>query len=113
LAVAKAKNHDLLHESLNSADIYVASTGEPLHALAGIAVEMRGHNEVTTPRTVSWSPSGKALAIGDGLSLRLWRITSEPKLLLSRKTRGPTLSTAFAPDGRLAASDDDEVVIYR
>jgi WD40 repeat protein len=57
---------------------------------------------------LAWSPISDVLAVGDGRSLRLWRMTGRsPKLLLNKSMASGPYSLAYSPQGTLAAADNN------
>jgi len=94
--------------------IWDVSETHILISLVGSTQKREGKDDALVIRTLSWSPNGEILAAGDDLSLRLWRVSApRPTLLLEKKMSHGTFSTAFSPQGMLAATDNNEVVIYQ
>ena len=54
------------------------------------------------------------MAVGDDGALSLWRVNALPKepSVIARVPRG-SYSATFAPQGMLAASDGNEVAVFR
>ena len=114
LAVGKEKNFNLENPNDIAVHIVKVSDGTLVAALPGSLEKVLGKEEASGVTSLSWSPKDDVLAVGDGVSLRIWRITpSDQTLLLKVKIRQGAFSTAFSPQGLLAATDNDEVVIYQ
>jgi len=114
LAVGRHKRFDVEKPNDIAVHIVKVADGTLVAALPGSLVPIYGQKEASGVNSLSWSPKGDVLAVGDSVSLRIWRITpSDQTLLLKVKIRQGAFSTAFSPQGLLAATDNDEVVIYQ
>jgi WD40 repeat protein len=114
IATGEHKNYNLKDPSTIAVTLWRTSDGTNLASLAGSVVVLQGKEEADPVRTISWSPAGDLLAVGDDASLRLWRVSKTgQKLLLDKKMPHGTNSTSFSPNGMLAATDNNEVVIYQ
>jgi WD40 repeat protein len=122
IAVGKYKNLDgglidgvFKSRSADSIAVKIlrVSDGAVIDSLVGSTEKYNGKNDALGVWSISWSPQGDFLAIGDERSFRLWKVESTPKLLLSEKTSRATFSTTFSAEGMLAAADNDEVIIYQ
>jgi WD40 repeat protein/serine/threonine protein kinase len=60
----------------------------------------------TPGHIVRFSPDGTLLAVGAEKTVRLWDVATWRELVVFRGHAEPTISLAFAPDGKLLASGD-------
>jgi WD40 repeat protein len=102
---------DLRNPSVFGARIWRVSDGSLVSELRGGTYVLAGKENAAQVNTMAWQ--GGLLAIGDEMSLHVWRITAgDPQLLVEREMRLGVYSVAFSPVGALAAADNSEVVIY-
>jgi WD40 repeat protein len=116
IAAGKAKGHDIPNPKDRAVTILRVKDGEFISSLSGsIITRHDGKNEDVNVRTISWSPTDDVLAVGDDLSLRFWHVADpiNPRLLMDKKIARGSYKTAFSTQGMLAATDNDEIIIYQ
>jgi WD40 repeat protein len=114
IATGKYKGINVQNPNAIGTNIWQVKDGSPVAALPDATLELLGKDEAVGVWNVLWNPSGDILAVGDGRSLRLWRITLNSQTLILKKpsAQGP-YGMAYSPDGILAATDNNEVMIYQ
>jgi len=114
IATGQHKNLNLKNPNTVAVSIWNVQDGTLLATLDGSTTVLQGKTEANPVRTIAWSPSGDQLAVGDGASLRVWRIgQGNQTLLLDKSIPHGAYSVSFSPQGTLAAAENNEVVIYR
>lgn len=94
--------------------IWRISDATLVSSLRGSIWKLKNDDDAASVESLSWSSDGTTLAVGDGLALRIWDTSQEsPALMLDKKRRQFARSTAFSPQGILAATDNDEIVLYQ
>jgi WD40 repeat protein len=114
--IATGRHKSSVTPDLNetAVDIWRASDGSKFSSLDGSTMRGGAKGEAAVVRTLSWSQGGDVLAVGDDLSLRLWRVTeSNQTLLFNKDISHGAYSVSYSPQGVLAATDNNEVVIYQ
>jgi WD40 repeat protein len=100
--------------SVIGADIWRVDNGDKIGSLTGSVVQLNGIDEAASVHSLSWIPLASILAIGDGAGLLLWKVTPQRQtLLFSKSIHHGAYSTSVSSQGILAASDNDDVVLYR
>jgi WD40 repeat protein len=114
IATGKYKNHNVREPNNLSTYIWQVSDGQLIASLPGSTEPIGDKEEANVVRTMSWSPVGGILAVGDDGSLRIWSISeSKQTLLLVKQMAHGTFCLSFSPQGVLAATDNNQVVIYK
>lgn len=112
IATGKAYNINIPKTDIISTDIWRISNDKKVASLEGSVYAPHGIGMPNATRSLAWSPNGHIIAVCDDGLFRVWQIgDSEPKLLFERK--GGTYSTAYSPQGYLAVSSNNEVIILR
>jgi WD40 repeat protein len=117
--IATAKHKWGFPDNYIVAMIWRVGDGKLMWALPGST--WGDHDGAVAGRAVAWSPSGGVLAVGDDLALRIWRISDgAPELLLKRDVKQSNeynkqgvVSVSYSPQGLLAVTEDNAIVIYR
>jgi WD40 repeat protein len=112
IATGRAKNVNLPESNLFSVDIWRAETNVLVRSLEGETVSFGPNRETTNVTSLDWSATRDELAIGDFISVRVWRHpATKPDLAFSQSIRSGAYSVAFSPDGTLAIAGDDVVIL--
>jgi WD40 repeat protein len=112
LATGKDRHSNVSRSSTTGADIWRASD---LSLIASLPGAHEDHGGVANPdpvRTISWSPSGTLLVVGDDATLWVWNVAQAKPALIS-EVPGAVYSTAFSPSNTLAVAGGDHVDIYQ
>ena len=113
IAAGKSKRANLPNPNDIGTNIWRIKDKVRLASLAASTWRFQGKDEALTVRTVSWM-ADNVLAVGDDGSLRLWRVDGDkPQLLLDKKMDHGTFDTTVSPQGLLAATDNNDIVIYQ
>jgi WD40 repeat protein len=113
IAAGKAKNVNLRNPNDIGTNIWRMKDQAHVASLAASTWTLQGKDEAVIVRTVSWTPDN-ILAVGDDNSLRLWHVDGDkPQLMLDKRMGRGTFDTAVSPQGMLAATDNDDIVIYQ
>lgn len=116
IAASKCKGHDMPNPIDSAATIWRVTDGAQVSILPGSTTKRHdGKDEAASARTISWSPKGDVLAVGDDLALKLWQVDdpANPKLLLDKRIDRGSFKTAFSAQGLLAATDNNEIMIFK
>jgi WD40 repeat protein len=114
IATGKDKNVNDKTPTAIGTNIWRVKDGSPVAALHDATAILYGQTEAVGVWHVLWNPSGDILTVGDETSLRLWRITpSSQTLILNKPSAQGPYGMAYSPEGILAATDNDEVVLYQ
>ncbi|MGA3281395.1 MAG: hypothetical protein ABSD50_10480 [Smithella sp.] len=111
IATGKAYSSNLWESDNITTDVWRVSDHKKIASLEG---DIETHAGVEMPshvRSLSWSPKGDTLVVADEGSLRIWQISeSDQKLLFVQKLRGIN-STGYSPQGILAVTSHNEIII--
>jgi len=114
--IATGRHHSFNFTDINevAVDIWHVNDGSRVTSLPGSTNGTVLKGEVAPVRTLSWSANDNVFAVGDDLSLRLWRVTETSQTLLFDKSISHgAFNVSFSPQGVLAATDNNQVVIYQ
>jgi WD40 repeat protein len=94
-------------------DVWRVSDNARVASLTGSFFIFGGVKNPSKVRTLSWSPKGDILAIGDEGSLRVWEINEQDQKRLFLLESRYIYSTSYSPQGILAVTNDNEVILLR
>jgi len=113
LATGKSFIQNPIKGDTITTDIWRVSDNTKVASLTGSFFMFKGVENPAPVRTLTWSSQGGVLAIGDGGSLRVWQIdeSSQKQLFVSESNK--IYSTSYSPQGVLAFTNNNEVIILQ
>ncbi len=114
IATGRGRNININFDNQYSAEIWRLSDGELFQHLEGIVHKNQTIEETSSVYSMSWSQKDNLLAIGDGVSLRVWKINQSGAVLDYNQTfSNAVYSVSFSHEGKLAAASGSYLYIFQ
>jgi WD40 repeat protein len=111
IATGKAYSSDLTESDKITTDVWRVSDHKKIASLEGEVETIAGVEMPSSVRSLSWSSKGDTLVVADGYSLRIWQISESGKELLFVQKLSGIYSTGYSPQGILAVTSYNEIII--